>query len=682
MSDANPAIPCAPAQKRQFWTSLGVALLLALYAAMALGASLHKGVSFDEGEELAVGYNIWVHHDFRMEGANGDLVKRWTTLPFLLTHPKPAPTDNDYWKQAKAYRFGYEFLFASGNAPEWLLLQGRIMAVLIGVATGWLIYYCSGELFGARGGFFSLILFVFSPHLLAFGGIVSTDMSACFTLLGATWCVWRLLHKATLGRLGLSLVFTGLLVLAKPSGLVIIPITAVMFAVKLMGRRPLEWRLGRPRVIVSRPAQLGVFCGMLALHAFAGWAMLWAHYDFRFKASPVPNDPEVIFRHAPVEDPVDPSVASFLAWSNKTHFLPEGFLQGIHALLASNDRRDAFMNGQWKIGGWNLFFPYTMWVKTSPALFLLLALGLAGWWRARRPGVLAAGGGPLENAVPSFYEGTPYFALAGIYFATALMQNVDIGHRHILPVYPPMYIFGGGAIALLWPLAKPFIRGLTVVLLIWFAGESLALYPNFLAYFNPLAGGSALGYEHLVDSSLDWGMNLPELKGWLDRNNPGQLNPVYLAYFGTDSPEYYGINSNRLPCYPDWRPHDVFGYGPGLYVISATLFESDYTLTFGPWSTKYEQDYQQYLHLMEVYEPALNDPVLHAQLLQIHPQEYWDDAFGIFEKLRFGRLCAWLRHNRPPDANVGYALLIWRLSAADLQAALLGPPPDIDDRPV
>ena len=51
-----------------------------LYVAMSLTASLRKGLSFDEGEELAVGYNIWLHHDFRMEAANGDLVKRWATL--------------------------------------------------------------------------------------------------------------------------------------------------------------------------------------------------------------------------------------------------------------------------------------------------------------------------------------------------------------------------------------------------------------------------------------------------------------------------------------------------------------------------------------------------------------------------------------------------------------------------
>jgi hypothetical protein len=243
-----------------------------------------------------------------------------------------------------------------------------------------------------------------------------------------------------------------------------------------------------------------------------------------------------------------------------------------------------------------------------------------------------------------------------------------------------MYILGGGAIALLWPLAKTFTRTLTVLLLAGFVIESLVLYPNYLTYFNLLVGGPAQGYLHLVDSSLDWGMNLPGLKKWLDANNTGPREPVFLSYFGTDSPEYYGINANRLPCYPDWRPHEVFGYAPGLYVISATLLESDYTVTFGPWCTKYEQLYQTTLRNMELYEPATRDPLVHAQLLKIHPQQYWDDNFTLFESLRFGRLCAWLRHHRPPDANVGYSLLIWRLNLLELKDALLGPPPEIDDR--
>ena len=114
--------------------------------------------------------------------------------------------------------------------------------------------------------------------------------------------------------------------------------------------------------------------------------MLWAHYDFRYAASPQPDDPAIIFHQARVSDPIDPTVVSLLDWADHTHLLPQGFLEGMRALLTSNDWRQSFMDGHWRIGGWTMFFPYTIFVKTSPALFLLIILGFTGWALAHRPG--------------------------------------------------------------------------------------------------------------------------------------------------------------------------------------------------------------------------------------------------------------------------------------------------------
>ncbi|HTB79923.1 MAG TPA: glycosyltransferase family 39 protein [Opitutaceae bacterium] len=646
---------------------------------ITLTASMRHGLSFDEGEELAVGYNIWLRHDFRMEAANGDLVKRWATLPYLISRPAFPDTSDTYWRQGAPYEVGYRFFFRKGNDPRSLLLQGRTMILLLGLAAGLLVFLCSREIFGDFGGLVSLCLFAFSPHMLAFGGMVSTEMSVCLTLLGSIWCIWRLLHRVSWRRLFASLAFFGLLLLAKPTALVIFPITAVLLAVKLFGPWPLEWNLTSPRVISSRRAQLGIFCGLIMLHALFGWAVIWAHYDFRYAASPNPADPGLTSIKQVYTDPVDPSVAAFIAWSRQAHFLPEGYLNGIEWLLRENENRPAFLDGQWKIGGWRTFFLRAMWLKTPPALFLFLILGLGGWlWRKRAAKTPRQNGRAPPGQAPPLYLAVPFIAFVVIYFGVAMIQNLNIGHRHILPVYPAIYVLIGAVALLSFRWMKPVL----ILLLLGSVLDSFSVYPHYLAYFNPLTGGAAQGYKHLVDSSLDWGMNLPGLKRWLDEHNPDGQQPVFLAYFGTDSPRYYGIKSKRLPSFFEWRKMEVYPLTPGIYAISATLLEGVYTKTFGPWNKVYETKYHNVLKAMEALDRSAQDSQLRSALLKKYPQSFWDNEYNVFEKLRFARLCAWLRHRDQPTANIGYGILIWKLDDASLRDALYGPPVELADAPL
>jgi hypothetical protein len=212
--------------------------------------------------------------------------------------------------------------------------------------------------------------------------------------------------------------------------------------------------------------------------------------------------------------------------------------------------------------------------------------------------------------------------------------------------------------------------------------DSAVAYPNYLAYFSPLVGGSSQGYKYLVDSSLDWGMDLPGLKHWLDEHNPGGRETVFLAYFGTDSPDYHNIRCKRLPGFFDWRAREVYGLEPGIYAISATLLQSVYTETFGPWTSVYERIYQSCLRNLAVFDQTAHDPAQRAALIGKYPPGFWDREYDAFDKLRFARLCAWLRHHGAPDDNAGHSILIWRLDAAHLRDALFGSPAELDDEAV
>jgi hypothetical protein len=273
------------------------------------------------------------------------------------------------------------------------------------------------------------------------------------------------------------------------------------------------------------------------------------------------------------------------------------------------------------------------------------------------------------------YELTPLLVLIVGYWTLALANPLAIGHRHLLPVIPATIILVGavgGAVSTM-------VGRMTVVaLLTWHAAESIRIAPNYLAYFNQLAGGPKEGYRHLVDSSLDWGQDLPALKRWLDQQGLQTTGhpPVYLSYFGTALPKHYGIEAEQLPGFPErWSGQEPKPLSAGVYCISATMLQAVYLRAWGAWSDLYEADYQGMRDNLAVFDSTATNPYARSALLRQTGDQYWVQLFAAYEQFRLARLVAWLRR-RPPDAQVGYSILIYKISDEDLRQALFGAPPN------
>jgi 4-amino-4-deoxy-L-arabinose transferase-like glycosyltransferase len=683
MGDPGPAAPAGPdpARRPSRWTWLLAGLLLAAFAVGSYSAALTKGVSFDEGLQLAMGYKIWRHDDFRVEGANGDLIKRWATLPYLFTRPNfPAP-DDPRVVGADPYDFARVFLFELGNRPESLLRQGRMMVMVFGLGTGLLVFWAARSVFGPLGGLVSLLAYVTSPHLLAFSGIVSTDMSITMTLFGSTLCIWQLLHRITALRVAASLACFALLLLAKMTAVLIFPITAVLLLLRFAAGRPLvlDWR-SRTWIVGSRRRQAAVFAALLLLHAAVGWSAIWAHYGFRFSASPQAEQRSDLPARRYYPDKTPGPFAAGVEWARAARLLPQGYCSGISWLLGSDDKEPAFMGGESTLGGWWNFFPYAIWVKTQPSLYFLLALGAAGFYcRWRRPGVGSTAPESWTGRA-MIYAVAPHLVLGGVYLAVAMHEELNIGHRHVLPLYPPLYVLAG---AVAWcPLQRRHWLALALVgLVLWRSVTVVGMWPHYLAYFAPQVGGPKQGYRHLVDSSLDWGMDLPHLKFWLAEHNPQEREPLFLAYFGADDVAHYGIKAVRLPGFRPPPKTEGYSFSPGYYAVSATLLQGNYLPTFGPWNAIYEAIYQAKLRSVQRIEEASGNRERMAELLREQPMGFWEQEYRSFDYFRFGRLGAWLRNRGGPPQLVGYSILVWKLSLPDLQDALLGPMPEEQEPP-
>ncbi len=667
------------APRKRIW--LAAVFLLAAYYAMAVGASRTRCNTFDEIVHITAGYNAWSKHDQRFDPGNGDFVKRWATVPLLVSRPSYPPLDSESWRTAVYFDFSRDLLYHAGNDPASLLLQTRSMVAVLGVALGLIVFLWSRSLFGTAGGFISLALFVFCPNLLAHGANVSTDLALSLMLVASTWFSWRLLHDVTWFNLIASVGAFSLLVVSKMTAVLIAPIVAVMLVARFFNSEPWRWAIGRLGDLSTRRRQFGAAASLLALHGLCGWLTIWTFFEFKYSARGDVADTRLTLPRPPEAGEVGSVIGGFTQFCYRTRILPEGYVNGMEQLLSIRNRRPSFLNGHWKAGGQTLFYPFAMAVKTPAGALGLLLLGAIAAVSLRRDSLRAPPSVPRHTLSAALYQSVPLFALLAVTLAVTMRQGMNIGYRHILQVQPVLYILAG-YVSLAFPTRKRWLEVATVALLVSHAVESLSVHPHYFAFVNRLAGGPEQGYRRLADSSLDWGQDLPELKRWLERQPQPERERVYLAYFGTGIPEHYGLQTLRLPGFPEWRPLSVYPLEPGTYAISATQFQQLYTQTFGPWNHVYEDAYQNAIRQLGLTEAAARSrDALTAALLQ-HPDERWQRLYGDYEKLRFGRLCGWLRATgRKPDNHVGYSILIWKLSAADLKDALWGPPRELHPRP-
>jgi hypothetical protein len=106
-------------------------------------------------------------------------------------------------------------------------------------------------------------------------------------------------------------------------------------------------------------------------------------------------------------------------------------------------------------------------------------------------------------------------------------------------VYPFLFVALAAALARRnW--GKRALAALVLVLMV----ESLAIWPHYLAFFNGFVGGPDKGPEYLVDSNLDWGQELSDLKQYVVAH---QIKRLCVCYFGHARMDYYKLDYLYLP---------------------------------------------------------------------------------------------------------------------------------------
>ena len=182
------------------------------------------------------------------------------------------------------------------------------------------------------------------------------------------------------------------------------------------------------------------------------------------------------------------------------------FWAGLRSLLKHNtDGHSSYIIGhRHQLGVW-YFFPITLLVKTPLALLILMAV--AAW---RRPAGIAA---------PALYS-------AAI-LAVAMSSNINIGVRHVLPLYIGLAIVAGVLAVQLW---KTRARWILAALFAWQIVSGIVAQPDLISYTNEITRGRPEAW--VAESDLDWGQDMNRVDDFLHRMGAREVafTPYCVSY--------------------------------------------------------------------------------------------------------------------------------------------------------
>ncbi len=481
----------APSRLRRFAGRPGpwAGLLLAALVVQGLGFIRESSRTSDEAAHLLSGYLSLTAGRFDLNREEPPLIKMWAALPLLPLGLRVPPVGEG----RGAFAMGPEFVHRNTASADAILTLARVAILALSVILGFVLYRWASALWGAGGGLVALALYVLDPNVIAHSGLVTTDLGVTLLIFLTMAACRRLISAPSLRAWGLTGAALGAALIAKYTALLLLPILGLLAAEWLLRARR------RQKPGAAAPVRAGA-------------------------AGPIlPGGAGPILAGA---------VALLVVAAGYRVTGAADFLAGLGQILGhSAAGHTSYFMGAVSNTGWWSYFPVAFAIKTPIGTLVVLALAvLAALAGARR-----AAGEELLLAVPVLVIGL-----------AAVVSRVNIGLRHILPLYPFLILFAARAWAIPSRRATAHVvaRVLVVAALLWNVREAAAIAPRQLTYFNALVGGPSRGHLSLVDSNLDWGQASRALRRFMDERH---LPIIYCAYATGSDPGLYGVVYQYVP---------------------------------------------------------------------------------------------------------------------------------------
>lgn len=441
----------------------------------------------DELNHIAAGMELLDRGVYTYEVDHPPLARVASAIgPYLLGRRSHGET----WLRTE----GKEILFDGGD-PTLTLAAARAGILPFLVVAVFVVWSWAKALGGPITGALAVLLFTMLPVVLAHSGLATTDAAGMAFVAAGIWSFARWLDTPRYSVAALVGLSWSLAIVSKMSALLFLPLGALT-AVAL-------WAIGSRTSSLSNRVTPSAAIGHGLLAGLLGFGLIWLCYGFSVAY------PLRLGGRIPVP-----------AWE-----LAQGALAvSEHAKLGHS----SYLLGETSQAGWWYFFPVAIAVKTPVPFLILSAIGAwASVTRAWRDGnwLLAL---PLAFSVAVLLVVMP--------------ANLNIGLRHVLPIFPALAVVGAlGAVAL-WNASflRPAGPAVLVALLLWLVVDTTRAHPDYLAYFNETARSSP--ERVLINSDLDWGQDFYRLVAEAKRRG---IDSIAVAFWGSIDLERQGLPGMR-----------------------------------------------------------------------------------------------------------------------------------------
>ena len=495
--------------------------MLSAFMLVSLSLLSQKGLFIDDSMHIPAGYSYLLTHDYRLNQEHPPLIKLLSGLGIWKLHPR-FPFESPGWQQAATpgdpedgmVKIEEAFFETNAKDFEQIAFAGRLPMLVIPLLLLIAVWWFTRQLFGRVAALIAVFLLATEPNIIGNAIVVQNDVASALLLL---LFVIALKSFVTAGSVRAALLLGGALgfaLVTKYSLVVLAPVSFVSVIV---------WVIWQRKASAIFPALI-VFV--------TAYVILIAFYAFHVERID-PNESSMIASWFHLTGRVGAAFKLFLTWLPP--LLPRYFVYGIDMVVQdSREGRPAFLLGQVSETGWWYYFPVAFALKTTIP-FLFASIGGLVWsvfqvLRHKRYVLLYA-------LLPAL-----------LYLALTMTSHLNIGVRHLLPMFPFVAISGAGLIASLVDFGLKRSRVLALVLaclaVIPCLGIAIVTFPNYLTYFSPLAGGASRGWQTLSDSNVETGQEVKPLAAYLKAHGQDRVTGIMV---GGEFLRFYGAQLNDFP---------------------------------------------------------------------------------------------------------------------------------------